>query len=274
MQRGDLVVEGLAALVEAAQRLRQRVLDEGGVDFLHLRGARGDVELLQQVQKLPGVAVGVGGQEFIDALAQLQAGQFGQRALHQLAELVGRQRFQDVDLGARQQRADDFERGVFRGGADEGEQPRFNVGQKRVLLRLVEAVDFVHEQNGGAGQRLIHARTLDRLADVLDAGQHGRYRDEVGAEGLRGEPRQRGLAHARRPPQDHRMQLAGIEGQAQRLARAQQMRLADDIVQRARAQALGQRGVGVVARGLWGVGLEKVLGGHRRQLSDRTPMPL
>jgi hypothetical protein len=164
-----------------------------------------------------------------------------QRALHQLAEFFGGERLQHIDLGARQQRADDLERGVFGGGADEGEEPGFDVRQEGVLLRLVEAVDFVDEQDGGAARALVHARALDGFADVLDAGEHGRNGDEVGAEGLRSQPRQRGLAHARRPPQDHRMQLAGIERQAQRLAGSQQMRLPDDVIQGARAQALGQR---------------------------------
>ena len=38
------------------------------------------------------------------------------------------------------------------------------------------------------------------------------------------------------------MRLAGFEGQAQRLARAEQMLLADDFVDRARAQGFGKRG--------------------------------
>ena len=57
------------------------------------------------------------------------------------------------------------------------------------------------------------------------------------------------------------MQLAGIEGEPERLAGAEQMGLPDDVGEGMRAQALGQRRVGVVARGLGGVGLEKVLGG-------------
>ena len=47
-----------------------------------------------------------------------------------------------------------------------------------------------------------------RLADVLDAGEHGRERDELGVEGVGHQARQRGLADARRPPQDHRMRRA------------------------------------------------------------------
>jgi len=120
----------------------------------------------------------------------------------------------------------------------------------------------------------MRARWTASRADVLDAGKHRRDGDEVGAEGLRGEPREGSLADAGRPPQDHRMQLAGIEGEPERLAGAEQMGLADDVGQRTRAQAFGQRRVRAVARRLGGVGLEKVLGGHCCRLSVRTRPPL
>jgi hypothetical protein len=80
----------------------------------------------------------------------------------------------------------------------------------------------------------VSSRALHRLADVLDAGEHRRERDELGVEGLGHQPRQRRLADARRPPQDHRVRLARLEGQAQRLARPEQMLLPDDLVERAR----------------------------------------
>ena len=55
-----------------------------------------------------------------------------------------------------------------------------------------------------------------------------------------------------RPPQDHRMRLPGLERQAQRLARPEQMLLADHLIGRLRAQLLGQWGGSVNA----GVGKE------------------
>jgi len=57
--------------------------------------------------------------------------------------------------------------------------------------------------------------------------------------------RQRRLADAGRPPQDHRMRLAGLERQAQRLARPEQVLLADDLIRLLRAQLLGERGARV-----------------------------
>src|SRR4030065_22771 len=59
---------------------------------------------------------------------------------------------------------------------------------------------------------------LDRAAHVLDAGKYRRNRDELGVERLRHQPRQRGLADSRRPPQDHRMRLSPLEREPPRLA--------------------------------------------------------
>ncbi len=78
--------------------------------------------------------------------------------------------------------------------------------QKSILLRLVEAVHFIHEQHGAPRQHGL--RALHRLADVLHAAEHGRDLDELGVKTFGHQPRQRGLAHAGRAPEDHRVQLA------------------------------------------------------------------
>ena len=88
------------------------------------------------------------------------------------------------------------------------------------------------------GQQLV---CCHRLADFLDPGEYRGDRDEFGVKSLRHQPRQRGLAHARRAPQDHRMRLAGFEGEAQRLAGAEQVLLPHHVVQRARPHTFGQR---------------------------------
>ena len=105
----------------------------------------------------------------------------------------------------------------------------------------------------GRARRL---RPLDRLADVLDAAEHRRHGDELGVEGVGHQARQRRLADAGRPPEDHRVQPARLEGDAQRLAGAEQVLLADHLVERLRPQPLGERRGGRVGeaefeRGLW-----------------------
>jgi hypothetical protein len=179
------------------------------------RARRGRLRLLEQVQEAPRVAVGIADQRIDRLVVEREAVERNLlRALEQLTHLVVVERLQHVHLRARQQRRVDLEARILGGRADEGHEPRLDERQQCILLRLVEAVDFVDEQDrvaAGAIQRVL--RLLHRLADVLHAAEHRRQRDELAVERERGQARQRRLADARRPPQDHRMRLAGFEGQ-------------------------------------------------------------
>ncbi len=185
------------------------------------------------------------------------------RALQQRGQVVVLQRLQHMHGGARQQRRVDLEGRVLGGRADEGEQPRLDMRQEGVLLRLVEAVHLVDEDDGRAAGAARGLGALDRLADVLDTGEHGRQHDEIGIHRSGHQPCQRGLAHARRAPQDHRMQVRRFEGHAQRATGAEQVRLAGHFVERARTHAFGQRHAAVLRprRGArpCGLGLEQRL---------------
>ena len=87
--------------------------------------------------------------------------------------------------------------------------PALDVGEEGILLRLVEAVDLVHEQDGALPRP---GRAAPRLADdgpdLLDPGRHGGEGDEGGADMPGDERGERGLAGARRPPEDHRGEVA------------------------------------------------------------------
>jgi len=115
------------------------------------------------------------------------------------------------------------------------------VRQERVLLALVEAVHLVDEDDRAPALRPRRLGALDGIANVLYAAEDGRHGDELGIEGIGHEARQRRLADAGRTPEDHRMQAPRFEGDTQRPARAEQMLLADDLVERLRAQPLGER---------------------------------
>src|SRR5581483_1975752 len=73
----------------------------------------------------------------------------GQRALQKFEEVILGERAQLENLRARDQRGIDEEKGIVRGGADQTNHAALHVRQEDVLLRLVEAVDFVDEKNGG-----------------------------------------------------------------------------------------------------------------------------
>ena len=114
--------------------------------------------------------------------------------------------------------------------------------KKRILLRLVEAMDLVHEENRRAPRLRKHRpRAGDRIADLLHPGQHGGDGDELGVAGTSEQARERGLAHTRRPPQDHGVQLARLDREAQRLARPQQVLLPNHILDALRSQLLRER---------------------------------
>ena len=59
---------------------------------------------------------------------------------------------QRVDFGAREQRRDHFERRILGGRADQDDVAALDIGQKRVLLGFVEAVNFVDEEHRAAAQ--------------------------------------------------------------------------------------------------------------------------
>ena len=150
---------------------------------------------------------------------------------------------QDQHLAARQERGVEFEARVLGGRADQRDGAVLDVRQEAVLLGAVEAVDLVHEQQGllpGAGGG---ARLGENLLEVGDAGEHRRDRDEAQADGIGEQPRDAGLAGAGRPPQDHRGETAGGDHAPDRAVGAGQMLLADDLVEAARPQAVGERRV-------------------------------
>ena len=92
-------------------------------------------------------------------------------------------------------------------------------------------------------RRRSSARAQD-LAHLLDAREHRAHRLEVRARQAADHERQRRLARAGRPPEDQRAQLVLLDRAAQRPAGPEDLLLAEDLVERARAHALGERCVG------------------------------
>ena len=116
--------------------------------------------------------------------------------------------------------------------------------QDGVLLRLVEAVDLVDEEDrpdAVAAESV--ARSRDHGPDVVDARRHGGELLERGAGPLGDDARDRRLSGARRPEEDHRRRAVVLDRASQRRAGPEHVLLADEVVERRRPQAHGERGV-------------------------------
>ena len=97
----------------------------------------------------------------------------GQGALEQREQFLFGERTQFIDLRARDERRIDEEKRVVGGGADEANGARFDFGKQNILLGLVEAMDFVDEQNC----------RLARVGQAMDgAGQHAAHVGDVGLD--------------------------------------------------------------------------------------------
>ena len=224
------------------------------------RGGRRLAGELERGQRRARVAAGARREE-----REHVVGHLGRRALaalqgpaQQRLDLLRAQLVQLVDLRAAQQRRVDLEVRVLGRRADERDEPLLDGGQQRVLLGLVEAVDLVEEEDRRLAARLAPVRgAVDDAAHLGAAGLHGAELLEGGVRRARDDPRERRLAGPGRAVEDHRVRPAVGDRAAQRrrlLGRAEQVRLADELVDRARAHAHGERGVGL---------------GHRRRRAGR-----
>ena len=82
------------------------------------------------------------------------------------------ERLQHEDLRARQQRGVHLERRVLGRRADQHDVAGLDARQEGVLLRLVEAVDLVDEDDRApAGRRRRSLGRRHHLLDLLDAGR-------------------------------------------------------------------------------------------------------
>ncbi len=158
------------------------------------------------------------------------------------------ERLQHKHLAPRQQRAVHFKRRIFGSGAYQDDTALFHIRQKGVLLRFVESVDLVYEQDGFFAEPTVLLRPFHHLLYLFDTAGHRRKIDERRPRGVRDHPRQRGLAHARRPPKDHGADTVVLYEPPQDLALADQMFLPRHFAQIAGTQARGQRQTFVVRK--------------------------
>ena len=186
----------------------------------------------------------------------------GEAPLHEQRAGLGTERLESEQRGSAEQRRIDLEERILGGGADQDEQSALDRGQQCVLLRLVEPMHLIEEQDRALAplpETIVGAAS--HLEHILHRGGDGRELLEGLRGGVRDELRQRGLTRARRPPQDHRRQSIGLDECAQRPTRAEQMFLTDDIVEGARPQPGGE----------WRLTRETVLGGCGEEVVGHGP---
>src|SRR5690606_3903830 len=114
--------------------------------------------------------------------------------------------------------------------------------QQGVLLRLVPAVDLVYKERGALVIQIAPlARFGNRLADLFDARQHGVNRDEMAFGGVGDDARQGCFAGPRRPVEDERRELVGLDGSSHRRPGTNVLLLAHKFIKRPWTHAVGQR---------------------------------
>src|SRR5690606_41002063 len=96
----------------------------------------------------------------------------GQGGLNQIQKIFFGEWIQGIHLAAGEERGVDFEGGVFRGSADQGDGALFHGPEERVLLGFVEAVNFVdrseeHTSELQSREKLVCRLLLEKKKIVL-----------------------------------------------------------------------------------------------------------
>jgi hypothetical protein len=207
-----------------------------------------------------GVAIGIGSDAEKNVVGGIELGVteaaigIGEGAVKEINDLRSGEGVEDVDLGAREERGDDLERGIFGGGTDEEDVAGFDIREESVLLGFVEAMDFVNEDDGALSGVGFALGLGHDVLDFFDAAEDGAEGDEFAAGEAGDDAGERGLAATRRAPEEHGAEIIGFDLEAKRFAGAEEFFLADEFVEGAWAHALGEGlkgggGVGFVDRG-------------------------
>ena len=196
---------------------------------------------LEDAQRRARVASGPGGDQSNGCVGHVQP-ELDRTTADDRRELFLGERLQLVDLAAGEQRRVHLEVRVLRRRADQRQQAFLHRGQQGILLGLVEAVDLVEEENGATA---VCAEPLARCRDhrphLGHRGVDGGELLEPGIGGGRDDLRERRLAAARRPVEDHRADAVLRDRLAEGRSLAEDLLLADELVERPRPQACGER---------------------------------
>ena len=190
----------------------------------------------QSGQRRPRVAVGEGGDGVKELIGNThlflaEAPFVGDGSAEQSLQIFIGKSLQYKDFTAGKEGAVHLKGGILRGRADQDDAALFHKGQKRVLLRLVKAVDFIDKKDGLLTVSAVLLGFFHHLADLFDAAGHGGKADKGRLGAVGDDLRQGGFAHAGRSPEDHRGDVVALQQAAEDLAFPQQMALTDKFLQ-------------------------------------------
>ena len=152
------------------------------------------------------------------------------------------ERFKSKNLGSRNERAVYVKERIVSGGADQPNVSGLNIGQEDVLLRLIEMMDLVNEENGLLSGCVAAIRRASNYATHFGhVAFHAADSNEFGVRHFRDDPGERGLSASWRAGEDHRRQTIGFNSASQKFAGAKDVFLAHKFLQRARAHPRGER---------------------------------
>jgi hypothetical protein len=148
---------------------------------------------------------------------------------------------QHQHLRTGEKRGIELERRVLRRRAHHRHRPVLHDRQEAVLLGPVEAVDLIHEKQRPLPRLAARPGGVEHFLEVRHTAEDRRHGLEMEPHPVCQQPGDGRLARAGRPPEDNRGEMPGRQHPRKRSLLAQQMRLADHLFQRLRAQLVGER---------------------------------
>ena len=201
---------------------------------------------LQHIEGRPGIPVGKPGDHVHQIVGYVnvqipKAPLTFQGPLKKLHQIFHGQGLHHKHSAPGQKSSVDLKGRILRGGPDEDNAPPLHIGQKSVLLCLIKAVDLIYKHHSLDSHPPVRLRLGHNLLDLLDAAGNRAEIDEPGMGPVGNDPRQRGLAHPRRPPEDHGRYLVILYEPPQHFPLPQKMLLSRKLLQILRPHPAGQR---------------------------------
>ena len=239
VQRRYLVIKRVPAFVEAARTFA------GCLAYQFQRDAfiRQLCRNFEQRQAAARITIGEFDQEVLRTRLTIEPWQVRKAPGNHLLEFRCAQRLQHVHPGARQKRRVQLETRIFGRGTDKHDGALLHMRQKRILLRLIETMNFVDEKY----RALTVAQALFGLGDgganLFHTREHGREADKLVIAVFGEQPCKGGLAATRGTPEHHGVQSPAGEQPLQRAPRTEQVALANELVEALGSQRGGKRSV-------------------------------